>query len=88
MDHIRRIVIGLGSNLGDRVANIVAAVDQLRTDRDVHVLRRSPLYETPPAGGPPQFATLTRFTTASWADGKKFYVLAGMGNEAFLRSYF
>ncbi|MFO0762934.1 MAG: 2-amino-4-hydroxy-6-hydroxymethyldihydropteridine diphosphokinase [Byssovorax sp.] len=54
MDHIRRIVIGLGSNLGDRQANIVAAVDQLRTDRDLHVLRRSPLYETPPAGGPPQ----------------------------------
>lgn len=54
MDHIRRIVIGLGSNLGDRAANIVAAVDQLRTDRDLHVLRRSPLYESPPAGGPPQ----------------------------------
>ena len=54
MDHIRRIVIGLGSNLGDRAANIVAAVDQLRADRDLHVLRRSALYESPPAGGPPQ----------------------------------
>jgi 2-amino-4-hydroxy-6-hydroxymethyldihydropteridine diphosphokinase len=54
VDHIRRIVIGLGSNLGDRAANIIAAIDQLRADRDLHVLRRSPLYETPPAGGPPQ----------------------------------
>ena len=54
MDHIRRVVIGLGSNLGDRAANIAAAVAKLREHRDLHVLRRSPLYETPPAGGPPQ----------------------------------
>jgi len=54
VDHIRRIVIGLGSNLGDRGAHIVAAIDQLRTARDLHVLKRSPIYETPPAGGPPQ----------------------------------
>ena len=54
MDHVRRIVIGLGSNLGDRQATLAAAVDQLRAHRDLHVLRRSPLYETPPAGGPPQ----------------------------------
>jgi 2-amino-4-hydroxy-6-hydroxymethyldihydropteridine diphosphokinase len=54
VDHVRRVVIGLGSNLGDRMANITAAVDQLRSHRDVHVLRRSPIYETAPAGGPPQ----------------------------------
>lgn len=54
MDHVRRIVIGLGSNLGDRLGTITTAVDQIRTHRDVHVLRRSPLYETPAAGGPPQ----------------------------------
>ena len=53
MDHVRRIVIGLGSNLGDRAANIAAAIAALRMP-DIHVLRRSPLYETPPAGGPPQ----------------------------------
>jgi len=46
-------VIGLGSNLGDREANIAAAIAALRAP-DVHVLRSSPLYETPPAGGPPQ----------------------------------
>jgi 2-amino-4-hydroxy-6-hydroxymethyldihydropteridine diphosphokinase len=54
VDHVRRVVIGLGSNVGDRMANIDAAIARLRTDRDVHVLRRSPVYETPPAGGPPQ----------------------------------
>ena len=54
MDHVRRVVIGLGSNVGDRRANIDAAVARLRADRALHVLRRSPVYETPPAGGPPQ----------------------------------
>jgi len=54
VDHVRRVVIGLGSNLGDRAANIDAAITALRAYRDLHVLRRSPLYETPPAGGPPQ----------------------------------
>ncbi|APR83425.1 2-amino-4-hydroxy-6-hydroxymethyldihydropteridine pyrophosphokinase [Minicystis rosea] len=54
MDHVRRVVIGLGSNVGDRLANLDAAMARLRADRALHVLRRSPVYETPPAGGPPQ----------------------------------
>lgn len=54
MDHVRRIVIGLGSNLGDRLGTITTAVDQLRAHRGVHVLKRSPIYETPAFGGPPQ----------------------------------
>jgi 2-amino-4-hydroxy-6-hydroxymethyldihydropteridine diphosphokinase len=48
------VVIGLGSNVGDRAANLDAAVAALRADRDLRVLRRSPTYETAPAGGPPQ----------------------------------
>jgi len=54
VDHVRRVVIGLGANVGDRRANLDAAVGHIRADRDFHVLRRSPIYETPPAGGPPQ----------------------------------
>jgi 2-amino-4-hydroxy-6-hydroxymethyldihydropteridine diphosphokinase len=54
VDHVRRIVIGLGSNLGDRASTLAAAVDRLRAYRGLHVLKRSPLYETAPAGGPPQ----------------------------------
>ena len=54
MDHIRRVIIGLGSNVGDRVKNIESAVAALRLDRDVHVMKLSPLYETKPVGGPPQ----------------------------------
>lgn len=54
MDHVRRVVIGLGSNVGDRMAQIESAMTALKADRDLRVLRRSPVYETPPAGGPPQ----------------------------------
>lgn len=36
------------------MANLAAAVDRMRADRDLRVLRRSAVYETPPAGGPPQ----------------------------------
>jgi 2-amino-4-hydroxy-6-hydroxymethyldihydropteridine diphosphokinase len=54
VDHVRRIVIGLGSNVGDRRANLDEAVGRLRKDGALHVLRRSPVYETAPVGGPPQ----------------------------------
>jgi 2-amino-4-hydroxy-6-hydroxymethyldihydropteridine diphosphokinase len=53
VDHIRRVVLGLGSNVGDRVKSIQAAVEHLRLDRDIHVVKVSPLYETT-AEGPPQ----------------------------------
>ncbi len=51
---MRRVVIGLGSNVGDRRANLDAAVALLRAQPAITVLRRSPVYETAPAGGPPQ----------------------------------
>ncbi|NUP11594.1 MAG: 2-amino-4-hydroxy-6-hydroxymethyldihydropteridine diphosphokinase [Polyangiaceae bacterium] len=54
MYHIRRVVIGLGSNVGDRLQNIAQAVDRLRADQELHVAEQSPLYETKPEGGPPQ----------------------------------
>ncbi|MFO0586404.1 MAG: 2-amino-4-hydroxy-6-hydroxymethyldihydropteridine diphosphokinase [Polyangiaceae bacterium] len=49
-----RMVLGLGSNLGDRAANIEAAARALGREAGMRVLAASPLYETPPAGGPPQ----------------------------------
>ncbi len=52
MDHIRRVVIGLGSNLGDRKANIAQALDRLNADEEIHLGATSPLYETAPEGGP------------------------------------
>ncbi len=51
MDHIRRVVIGLGSNLGDRAGSIDGAVAALRADPDLHVMKVSALYETAPEDG-------------------------------------
>lgn len=50
----RRVVIGLGSNLGDREATIARAIEALGADPDMRVLGRSFTYESPPAGGPAQ----------------------------------
>jgi 2-amino-4-hydroxy-6-hydroxymethyldihydropteridine diphosphokinase len=51
VDHIRRVVVGLGSNVGDRLSNIQEAVGRLSGDEHIHVTERSPLYETAPVGG-------------------------------------
>ena len=42
--------VGLGSNLGDRRANLEAAVEKLAREPGVQLLRRSSLYETEPVG--------------------------------------
>lgn len=47
MDHIRRVVIGLGSNVGDRADQIAKAIDALRLVDAVHLAEVSPLYLTP-----------------------------------------
>ncbi|MGK4001731.1 2-amino-4-hydroxy-6-hydroxymethyldihydropteridine diphosphokinase [Sorangium sp. So ce1036] len=54
MDSPRRVVIGLGSSLGDRLATLRAAIEGLGAHPGLEVLRASPRYESPPAGGPPQ----------------------------------
>ncbi len=54
MQQARRITLGLGSNLGDRAATIDRAIADLRDTPGFVVVARSPLYVTPPAGGPPQ----------------------------------
>jgi 2-amino-4-hydroxy-6-hydroxymethyldihydropteridine diphosphokinase len=45
-----RAFVGLGSNLGDRRAHLLAALEGLRAGGDVVAV--SPLYETAPVGGP------------------------------------
>ena len=49
------VFIALGSNLGDRAANLQAAIEAL--EPEVHTLKCSPVYETPPWGysDQPQF---------------------------------
>ncbi len=46
--------LGLGSNLGDRLANLQSAVELLAAQPGVKVVRSSRVYETDPVGGPPQ----------------------------------
>jgi 2-amino-4-hydroxy-6-hydroxymethyldihydropteridine diphosphokinase len=49
---IRQVILSLGSNLGDREANLQGAVDALRDTPDVVVVDVSPIYETVPIGTP------------------------------------
>lgn len=46
--------VALGSNLGDRRAHFRAAWEGLEQAEGVDVLRRSPVYQTPPVGPGPQ----------------------------------
>lgn len=53
MTHVTAI-LAIGSNLGDRLAHLQAAVDFLAAAKHVEVLRVSPVLETEPVGGPDQ----------------------------------
>jgi 2-amino-4-hydroxy-6-hydroxymethyldihydropteridine diphosphokinase len=49
-----RAFLGLGSNLGGRLANLEQAVSSLGREGEVRVVRSSRVYETDPVGGPEQ----------------------------------
>ncbi len=49
-----RAYLGIGSNLGDRLATLQAAVDGLGGASGVTVVAVSPVYATDPVGGPEQ----------------------------------
>ena len=49
-----RAYLGIGSNLGDRLANLQSVVDGLAAADGVDVVAVSPVYETDPVGGPVQ----------------------------------
>lgn len=53
MRPIRRVVISLGSNLGESFGNLQGAVDALADTPDVWVTGVSPVYESEPVGCPP-----------------------------------
>lgn len=72
MRPIRPVVLSLGSNVGDRVANLQGAIDTLADTPEVHVVTVSSVYETQPFEAPegsPQFlnAILIADTTLSVA---------------------
>lgn len=53
MRPIRRVVIALGSNLGEKLANLQGGVDALADTPNVWVTGVSPVYETTPVDCPP-----------------------------------
>src|SRR5689334_21736427 len=52
MRPIRRVVLALGSNLGERLATLQGAVDALADTPDLWVTAVSPVYETDPVDCP------------------------------------
>jgi 2-amino-4-hydroxy-6-hydroxymethyldihydropteridine diphosphokinase len=50
----RRAHLGIGSNLGDRLAHLQLAVDSLAAADGITVVGLSAVYETAPVGGPAQ----------------------------------
>jgi 2-amino-4-hydroxy-6-hydroxymethyldihydropteridine diphosphokinase len=50
----REIVLALGSNLGDRLANLQAGIDDLAASEGITAVAVSAVFETTPVGGPDQ----------------------------------
>jgi 2-amino-4-hydroxy-6-hydroxymethyldihydropteridine diphosphokinase len=48
------VVLALGSNLGDRLANLQDGIDALTAEPGLDDVTISPVYETAPVGGPAQ----------------------------------
>ena len=46
--------LGLGTNLGDRLANLRSSLDRLAMHPEIGITHVSPVYETDPVGGPEQ----------------------------------
>ncbi|MDQ4052770.1 MAG: 2-amino-4-hydroxy-6-hydroxymethyldihydropteridine diphosphokinase [Actinomycetota bacterium] len=53
MRPIRRVVVSLGSNLGERMTSLQGAVDALADTPEVWITAVSPVYETEPVDAPP-----------------------------------
>jgi 2-amino-4-hydroxy-6-hydroxymethyldihydropteridine diphosphokinase len=52
MHPIRRCVLAIGSNLGDRLGSLQGAVNSLADTPEVWLTAVSPIYETEPVGAP------------------------------------
>ncbi|MFC7329259.1 2-amino-4-hydroxy-6-hydroxymethyldihydropteridine diphosphokinase [Marinactinospora rubrisoli] len=63
-DDARRVVLSLGSNLGQRMDNLQGALDSLFDARGLRFVAASPVYETAPVGGPEQGPYLNAIVVA------------------------
>jgi 2-amino-4-hydroxy-6-hydroxymethyldihydropteridine diphosphokinase len=77
-----RVVIALGSNLGDRMANLQGAVDALFGPPGLDYLAVSPVYETAPVGGPSQPDFLNAVLLASTVLPARVILARGLAAEA------
>lgn len=59
-----KVVLALGSNLGDRFDTLQGALDSLFDSRELEFVAVSPVYETDPVGGPDQGAYLNAVVIA------------------------
>jgi 2-amino-4-hydroxy-6-hydroxymethyldihydropteridine diphosphokinase len=74
--------VGVGSNLGDRLANLKQAVSLLDNAEGVRVVRTSPVYETAPVGGPTQPAFLNAVAEVDVHGPARLLLQACLGVEA------
>ncbi|HDY68953.1 MAG TPA: 2-amino-4-hydroxy-6-hydroxymethyldihydropteridine diphosphokinase [Candidatus Scalindua sp.] len=51
---MRKVYVGLGSNLGNRKKYLVSAIARIDSCGEICVVNKSSFYETKPVGGPPQ----------------------------------
>jgi 2-amino-4-hydroxy-6-hydroxymethyldihydropteridine diphosphokinase len=61
----RQVVVALGSNLGDRLATLAAAVSLVKETEGMRIVGVSPVYETLAVGGPEQGEYLNAVMTLS-----------------------
>ncbi len=73
--------LGLGSNLGDRLANLARAARLLAGQPGVRVVRSSRVYETEPVGGPAQPDYLNAVLEAETALRPRELLAACLGVE-------
>jgi 2-amino-4-hydroxy-6-hydroxymethyldihydropteridine diphosphokinase len=78
------VVLALGSNLGDRLANLQAAVDALGAGPGLDEVAVSPVYETAPVGGPPQPDYLNAVLVAATSLPPRAVLERGRAAEAAL----
>lgn len=62
-----RAFVGLGSNLGDRLAQLRAGVEGVRASEPARLVAVSPVFETRPVGGPEQDDYLNAVVALDWA---------------------
>jgi len=77
--------LGIGSNLGDRLAHLQGAVDGLVAAAGVRVVAVSPVYETGPVGGPDQDDYLNAVVAVETARSARSLLELGQELEAGAR---